>query len=307
MRSAQPARLQEEVGTLTDDGKLAEAAEKAGEHLLGEGGKGWDEAFSVDITEQVKHGEANQVTVAVLADAAYGGIWKAVRVLSPRPDAMTQGKLRAPLEADDETLLLLDFSEPVAGWMENERYGEGAFPGQGEGNKAAWFASPDKPRTGIRTGIHLPVTGTIECWVKPTSIQAGHATIFNVGTVGNTKVNAYITRDNKVHATIVRTDGTEELVSTVVLPDGQWTHVALTWGEGVAAKLYINGQVEAEGEALGPPYACASDALWLGCQPWWVKDKPDNTAWYVDLNFHGSIDDFRASNVAREEFDAVGG
>ena len=192
---------------------------KAGEHLLGEGGEGRDEAFSVDIRGQVKYGEANQVTVAVLAEAACGGIWKSVRVLSPRPDAMTQGILRAPLEADDQTVLLLDFSEPVDGWMENERYGEGAFPGQGEGNKAAWFASPDKPRTGIRTGVRLPVTGTIECWVKPTG----------------------------------------------------------------------NGR------------------MWLGCQPWWVKDKPDDTAWYVDLNFHGLIDDFRASKVARREFEAVGG
>ena len=39
----------------------------------------------------------------------------------------------------------------------------------------------------------------------------------------------------------------------------------------------------------------------------WVKDKDDHTAWYLDLNFHGLIDDLRVSRQARETFEALGG
>lgn len=292
-------------GAVDGDATVYVNGERAGEHVLGDNGEGWDEAFSIDITEHVECGAENQMTVAVLDEAAYGGIWKAVRVLSPRPGTTTQGRIRQPLRKDEHTVLLLDFTQPVEGWMANEKYGEGPFPGQGAQNRAAWFASPDKERTGIRTSVNLPANGTVECWVKPTGIQGGHATLFTVGSVGNTKVNAFVGRDNRVHATIVRETNTEALVSGVVLPDAQWTHVAVTWGEGIKPRLYINGRLEAEGKQTGPPYHTGGDVLWIGCQPWWVKDREDHTAWYLDLNFHGLIDDLRVSAVARDEFEAL--
>ena len=297
--------IQTFFGAVDGDATLYVNGTLAGTHKLGENGKGWDEAFSLDISDHVRFGGDNTIAVAVFDDAAYGGIWKTVRILSPRPDAVTQGQIRFPLERDEHTVLLLDFNGPVDGWMENEKTGEGALPTQKERNRAAWFASPHLQRTGIRTGVQLPPNGTIECWVKPTGLQRNHATVCTVGSVGNTKLNVYLTADNKLHATVVREGGSESITSKVVLPDGQWTHVAVTLEESGKLRLFINGQPEAEGEKTGPPYACAGDVLWLGCQPWWVKDAPDHTAWYLDLNFHGLIDDFRVSRVARHRFDAV--
>lgn len=299
-------QIQAFFGAVDGDATLYVNGQIAGSHRLGENGKGWDEAFSLDISRHVRFGADNTIAVAVLDDAAYGGIWKTVKILSPRPDAVTQGQIRFPLERDEHTVLLLDFNDAVSGWMENEKTGEGALPAQKERNRAAWFASPHLPRTGIRTGVNLPPNGTIECWVKPMGLQRNHATVCTVGSVGNTKVNVFLRADNKVHAAIVRKEGAEEIASRVVLPDGQWTHIAVTWAESDKLRLFINGQPEAEGEEkTGPPYACTGDVLWLGCQPWWVKDAPDHSAWYHDLNFHGLIDDFRVSRVARRRFDAV--
>ena len=293
-------------GAVDGDAEVYVNGELAGSHILGKDGKGWDKAFSVDISQNIRIEADNTVAVSVLDDAAYGGIWKLVKILSPRPDAMTQGRIRFPLERDEHTVLLLDFNEETGGWMANERYGGGALPGQKDRNRAAWFATPDEPKTGIRTGVRLPVDGTIECWVKPTGLQRKHATICTVGTVGNTKINLYVGADSKVRTAIVRKGSSETITSRVALPDSQWTHVAATWGKAQKLRLLINGQLEVEGEELGPPYSCQSDALWLGCQPWWVKNAPNHTAWYLDLNFHGLIDDFRISKVRRETFEAIG-
>ncbi len=293
-------------GAVDGDARVYVNGKQAGSHILGEGGKGWDEAFSVDITEHLRYGEENLIAVSVYDDAAYGGIWKAVRLLSPRPDAVTQGKVRVPVQSDSQTVLLMDFNEPVEGWMANEAYGEGAFPGQGDRNLAAWFSSPDKERTGLRLGLTLPPEGTIECWVKPTGMQRAHATICGVGSVGNTKLGLSMGGDSTVVAQLVRKDATETLASKAPLPDGQWSHVAFSWGADIKPRLYVNGEPEAEGTAVGPPYACTGDQLFLGCRPWWVAEREDHTAWYLDLNFHGYIDDFRVSNKARERFEAIG-
>lgn len=49
-----------------------------GQHDLGTAG--WDKAFTLDITDAVRWGEKNQVTVRVLDSAYAGGIWKPVRI-----------------------------------------------------------------------------------------------------------------------------------------------------------------------------------------------------------------------------------
>ena len=56
---------------------------------------------------------AGAIHCIVMHVPAYSDPIPSVRVLSPRPDATTQGSLRRPLEADEHTTLLLDFAEPV--------------------------------------------------------------------------------------------------------------------------------------------------------------------------------------------------
>ena len=49
-----------------------------GQHDLGP--DGWDKPFTLDITEEVRWGERNQITVRVQDSAYAGGIWKPVRI-----------------------------------------------------------------------------------------------------------------------------------------------------------------------------------------------------------------------------------
>ena len=274
----------------------------AGTHKLGKNGKGWDEAFSVDISRFVRFGGKNSLTVAVFDDSAYGGIWKFVRLQSPRPDALTRGRVRLPIERDARTAFLLDFDKTVSGWMANEKYGPGAAPTRD--NRAAFFDAPTTPKVGIRTSVMLPPTGTFECWIQPVGMQRRHATVCTVGSVGNTKLNVYMDSANRVHACVVRKSGNESVVSKSVLPDARWTHIAATWGETSPVTLFVNGKMDVTGTGVGPPYAFGRDVLWIGCQPWYVKDAPGHAAWYTDLNFHGLIDDVRFSTGVRERLDA---
>ena len=294
-------------GAVDGDATVYLNGRKMGEHLLGKDGAGWDQAFSVDVTDAVRFGRDNILVVEVFSDVAYGGIWKSVRVISPRPGSTSQGNIRFPLERDKHTVLLLDFQAPVKGWMACEAYAEGAFPGQGDANRAAAFAHPDQKMQGLRLGVTLPEEGTIECWVKPDGLQRKHATLCTIGSVGNTKLSLYLGADNRVRGSIVRQGGkSETLTSSVSLPDRQWTHVALSWGRTIPIRLMINGQVDQEGRLVGPPYQTGSDILYVGCQPWWVKEGKDHTAWYLDLNFRGCIDDLRISDVVRTNFAALG-
>ncbi len=278
----------------------------AGAHKLGKDGKGWDAAFSIDITKQVRFDAPNTIAVAVYDDSAYGGIWKFVRLQSPRPGAVTQGRLRLPLVRDAHTQLLLDFNRSTPGWMANEKYGDGAISTRGGKDRAALFSGPAKPRAGIRTSVRLPPDGTLECWIKPLGMQQKHATIATVGSVGNTKLDVYVGTDNRLRAGIVRKDGAETVVAKTVLPDATWTHAAVTWGRDVPVRIYLNGSLDVAGKKVGPPYACTTDVLWIGCRPWYVKDKPDHSAWYADLSFRGLIDEFRISDTVRETFEALG-
>ncbi len=54
--------------------------QEAGKRLLGEAGKGWDEDFTVDITNQLKSGK-NLIAVQVTKNSAVGGIFKGVSLM----------------------------------------------------------------------------------------------------------------------------------------------------------------------------------------------------------------------------------
>jgi len=80
-----PAKPQKYDAVEIEFGAVDESAwvwingEYAGQHDLG-AGLGWDEPFLLDVTEFIKWGQENQITVRVLNTALGGGIWKPVTV-----------------------------------------------------------------------------------------------------------------------------------------------------------------------------------------------------------------------------------
>jgi hypothetical protein len=75
---------------------------------------------------------------------------------------------------------------------------------------------------------------------------------------------------------------------------GVWSHAESPWGPRVWSRRAKTG---------GPPYTCTGEALYVGCQAWYVKEAPNLTGWCTDLNFRGPIDDRQVSDIRRETFE----
>ena len=56
--------------------------EPAGEHA--EGPEGWNKRFMIEVTEQIRPGQNNVITVRVNNTTAAGGIWKPVRLIAEK-------------------------------------------------------------------------------------------------------------------------------------------------------------------------------------------------------------------------------
>lgn len=67
-------------GAIDGDAVIYVNGTEAGKHLLGEAGKGWDEDFMIDITDQLKSGQ-NLIAIQVTKNTAVGGIFKGVSLM----------------------------------------------------------------------------------------------------------------------------------------------------------------------------------------------------------------------------------
>jgi len=80
--SAKGRKLYLAFGAVDESAWLYVNGLRAGDHDQGE--YGWDKRFLVDVTDQLRPGEPNQITVMVYDRGAYGGIWKSVKLIAPR-------------------------------------------------------------------------------------------------------------------------------------------------------------------------------------------------------------------------------
>ncbi|MCP4190085.1 MAG: LamG domain-containing protein [Planctomycetaceae bacterium] len=121
-----------------------------------------------------------------------------------------------------------------------------------------------------------------QAWVKPSS--EGSDTEQFIWGLGTDNGGVGITPDNVWQIRASR--GVPDLASDVAVEFDAWTHVAIFRG-GNGASLYINGQLEATG-----------DAFWNGPGPVAVGSMLDGTA-----PFAGTIDDFNIAGFSDFSFD----
>ena len=67
-------------GAVDGDATIYVNGDKAGEHLLGEDGAGWDKDFMIDITDAIQNGD-NTIAVQVTKKLAAAGIYKGVSLM----------------------------------------------------------------------------------------------------------------------------------------------------------------------------------------------------------------------------------
>jgi hypothetical protein len=128
--------------------------------------------------------------------------------------------------------------------------------------------------------------GTIELWVKLSSVTAG--SIVARGTGNNDNSVRIKTAQGNVQVLFTRVGGgSATLISnTNVLPTGQWAHVAAT-NDGSTLKLFINGTLHMSGTGgqMGSQFADLHVGKTAG----------------TDNAFSGSIDELRWWTVARTD------
>jgi len=109
--------------------------------------------------------------------------------------------------------------------------------------------------------------------------------VFDFGT--GTAANLFLTPSNGTSMRFsIRNGGADQNVDTATLPVGQWTHVAVTLGSGVA-RLYVNGALAASNTAVTlTPAAIAPTLNYLG------------KSQFADPLFRGRLDDVVVADSA---------
>ena len=134
---------------------------------------------------------------------------------------------------------------------------------------------------------------TIEAWVRPVSQYYNYIVCKGVGSVQYTMElidNNYpgfsLTGLNIDYSGAM--EYWSRLVIPVSLPQGKWTHVAVSYLYGHGIDVYINGELAHHAQATGA-IAPNEENLRIGA---YVND-------YYDLHFAGALDEVRIWNVAR--------
>jgi hypothetical protein len=140
------------------------------------------------------------------------------------------------------------------------------------------------------TGLQFSGTNafTIEAWVKPYSLNAFQTILgkFN-GSVAGEYYLALLTNGTLMfHREVAPNWG---LVSSNALPVGAWTHVAVTYANGVR-KIYFNGQLDPVLDAGSGSVPGQSTSLLVGAR--YLSSLPKDF-------FNGELDEVRIWNTAR--------
>jgi hypothetical protein len=131
---------------------------------------------------------------------------------------------------------------------------------------------------------------TIEVWVNITKHQDDHVRIVTgynaaMGAGYSLMLTSAGQMKNMVHAG----GGWKINTGTTVIPEGEWTHLALVF-DGTTIKLYMNGDIELEGPAVGKITPRGIHTFYIGRLNAGDPETPD-----------GMIDELRISNVAKSQ------
>jgi len=132
---------------------------------------------------------------------------------------------------------------------------------------------------------------TIEVWVNIEQHQADHIRIVCAYDAAVIKGYSLLLSNAGEIKTFLNIAGGWSIHTGQVIPEGEWTHLALTYdvSEG-QIKLYVNGEVSFEGAAAGELTPRGMDPLYIGR---FSQDDPETP--------DGMVDEIRISNVARTQ------
>ncbi len=131
---------------------------------------------------------------------------------------------------------------------------------------------------------------TIEVWVNINEHQPDHIRIitgYNAAT--NAGYSLLLSNVGQVKTFLHVNGGWKIYTGGTIIPEGEWTHLALTF-DGATIKLYVNGEVDSEGAAVGKITPRGLDVLYIGRFSAADPETPD-----------GMIDEIRISSVARTQ------
>jgi hypothetical protein len=137
---------------------------------------------------------------------------------------------------------------------------------------------------------------TVALWIKapPTNTSQGFVTADDAGT---NDTFSFTTRTiascgnftNVIEATIPASHGTVHRASASrALKPGEWQHLALTWTNGTAPKLYVNGSLDQPGAGFTPAAGVLTNC------PQFIIGKG---AWDSPAAWSGALDDVRVFDV----------
>jgi hypothetical protein len=133
---------------------------------------------------------------------------------------------------------------------------------------------------------NVPV-GTFEAWVKPDPGAPNPGPIVSKGDRMLTDFMMWASSSSTaVTMGQLYTAGSLYWVPAFVIPDGEWTHVAMTWDES-SLRLYMNGALRFERSGSATPFVSAN-----------VTKIGHHTTTDVRTYFAGIMDDVRISNRA---------
>ncbi|MBW8863702.1 MAG: hypothetical protein JF609_02045 [Verrucomicrobia bacterium] len=209
-------------------------------------------------------------------------------------------------------------------WTLDEGIGTNAADSSGNGRNGSLEGFPDWTTNGVIAGA-LNFHGTNDCvrqsagsntlnglsaftvalWVKPppTNASQGFVTADDVSTNStfNFATRTFASCGNYTNVVEVMVPTTKGVVrhtsASRALTPGQWQHVAVTWTNGEAPKLYINGQLDQPNAG----FAAVSGVL-TNC-PQFVIAKG---AWDSPASWSGGIDDVRVFDQALSAQDILG-
>jgi len=172
----------------------------------------------------------------------------------------------------------------VALWRFDESVGNIAYDSSGNGNdgtihEATW-AGPNWTTEGkfdgalefdgvddyvevLSTSAIMPATLTVEAWVKPSKTGARQGLVSKWDGWVDASYSLELTSDNRFLFYLHNGAATESIKGTTVITTGTWYHVAATY-DGINARLYVNGILEAGPTALVSPMTTSSVPLRIG-------------------------------------------
>lgn len=134
---------------------------------------------------------------------------------------------------------------------------------------------------------------TVEAWVKPAAGATGERAAVAKLSAATRQSWALLRRSNAAAAAAIGGPSIDCAVDAGAnIPDGVWTHVAMTWNDGTQIpSVYVNG-------ALQGTAACSTPIAWV-LSPLGIGASFENDGTVVNRFWSGLIDEVRIWNVER--------